>query len=453
MAHSIGGIKLQDYLYNTKFIDFDGLILLGSFLQRKYKNQNKYNYLDKPILTLNGEIDGLSRISRIAESYFNQQNNLNYYNWILPNQNHFSYVTGKQPLFVYLNDIHLDRDKLNKIDIASNDISQFIINSLEKNNSYYIEKRNKESFVILKPIIHSFILEGYHHFKKPCYSERLDEYGSFVYSIIPKSNSCMSGVPWTEIAQKIMIDYKNDHLHLIVNDSQHPVSQTKPSYHLPLIHKSYDKILGQYVYNINPSNNPGNSKSSKPLCQYYKNCTLFLSTVSELIYNDYFNLDTGFFPLSAQEIRAKMKSKQSIYMASNHPKKDVPFKYLDGYLSNLCSKINQKLLDIVLYNFSIPTHILNRYKSRGSELIIDRIDKKVCPTGPCWINSNLQYNYNKKLNKLYVKSSYFSFRNKNFYPCGINKKFPCSAGMHYCKLLSPARIIEWIYIDSLKNNL
>ena len=129
--------------------------------------------------------------------------------------------------------------------------------------------------------------------------------------------------PWTQIAQKIMINNEDisNNIDITVNDSLHPVSQTKPSCHLPLIHKAYDSLLKQYVYNSNPSNNPGNSKYSKPLCKNYKNCTLFLSTVSEIICNKYNELDTGFFPLSALEIRAKMKSRQSIYMASNHLKK------------------------------------------------------------------------------------------------------------------------------------
>lgn len=27
-----------------------------------------------------------------------------------------------------------------------------------------------------------------------------------------------------------------------------------------------------------------------------------------------------------------------------------------------------------------------------------------------------------------------------------------TAGLHYCKVLSPARVIEWIYVDGLREN-
>ena len=32
----------------------------------------------------------------------------------------------------------------------------------------------------------------------------------------------------------------------------------------------------------------------------------------------------------------------------------------------------------------------------------------------------------------------------------VNYKIKAAAGFHYCKLLSPARAMEWLYIDGLR---
>jgi hypothetical protein len=50
-----------------------------------------------------------------------------------------------------------------------------------------------------------------------------------------------------------------------------------------------------------------------------------------------------------------------------------------------------------------------------------------------------------------VESVWFGSENHNNYPCGEDKKLPCDAGFHYCKILSPARSVEWMYVDGLKN--
>ena len=93
-------------------------------------------------------------------------------------------------------------------------------------------------------------------------------------------------------------------------------------------------------------------------------------------------------------------------------------------------------------------------------------DKKVCPAGPCWIWASLEYNGRKKDGNIVIKSPAFPYKNTNPFPCDEklypkddrHGVLPCTAGMHYCKLLSPARVMEWLMVDglrlhySLKNN-
>jgi hypothetical protein len=71
-GHSLGGAVLQNWVnktYTNRTID--GQILMGSFLTRVFKTDYKFSYA-VPTLTIGGELDGLSRVSRIAEAYYTQ---------------------------------------------------------------------------------------------------------------------------------------------------------------------------------------------------------------------------------------------------------------------------------------------------------------------------------------------------------------------------------------------
>lgn len=73
-GHSLGGVVLMGYLVDNYIslsarINFMGVILEGSFVQKAKLNQTRSGSFP-PILTLGAELDGLARLTRIAESYY-----------------------------------------------------------------------------------------------------------------------------------------------------------------------------------------------------------------------------------------------------------------------------------------------------------------------------------------------------------------------------------------------
>ncbi len=65
--------------------------------------------------------------------------------------------------------------------------------------------------------------------------------------------------------------------------------------------------------------------------------------------------------------------------------------------------------------------------------------KPTIPAGPWWIWSYLDFSPNGNCVSV---SSYYAFFNLQANEYG--------RGNHYCKLLSPARALEWILVDGLR---
>lgn len=495
-GHSLGG-AIMPMLVNTpsdlpsSFDKPKGMILNGAFLTRSFKteaipdkNAGQYVFNTCPVLTIGGELDGLCRITRVAEAKYTQidlsidpVSNLHYFPvTVIEGMSHMQFASGEIPKLVEERDLKPEISYDDAHELVAIDVNAFITAMLT-NDYTSLDSRQESSLQLLNPIIDSLLLEGYHQFKPPCYCEAVDEYGGLEYGTCEDQPGCYGGSPWSETAARIMgadgsmVEGGLKGLTITGKNSQHIVTEEDPSCHLPLIHSgTYNNIK---TSNPDPSTNPGHTdepgkdrwnQDGPPLCEDSDGCTLDITTVTQLVYStgsemDIWRLafgsdsfDTGYVPISSREMKTKMKSRDSVYEASNttvYTDSNDLFNDLDSVNSGRCGEINNAAIEKALS--MVPLKTRERYESIGKKMSVG-VDLDVCPAGPCWIWARLDYV--DAGNEIKLQSPSFAGPNKNPFPCGEKgvdgKLLPCPAGMHYCKLVSPARVVEWIYVDSLR---
>jgi len=84
--------------------------------------------------------------------------------------------------------------------------------------------------------------------------------------------------------------------------------------------------------------------------------------------------------------------------------------------------------------------VIEQYDQIGQPL--EFIEDTNSPSGILWVNEGLIY---KNTTESFQVSSRELLSDIDF-------MVPKAAGMLYCKLMSPARIMEWILVDGLKKN-
>jgi len=245
-------------------------------------------------------------------------------------------------------------------------------------------------------------MEGFYGMKPPCYNSLL---------VNPQDITCQHGSPWHEqYSQRIMAgEFPNKKTHIHTDDNFHRVQSVTP------IH------LAQYN-NTCPAT--GGSK-----------CTLESITVSENIYGNLDKLDTGYYPISASEMKTKMMSRQQSQVAAGIEDADFHVNDEDG---NRCADINDQAIQWAKEHASKTA--LKRYEELGDQMVTGD-DMGPYNEGPLWIWTYMKYKKDKKTGTVTVQSP--MMRTPNTYPVAAAR------GFHYCKVLSPFRVIEWIYVDSL----
>eukprot|EP00466_Bigelowiella_natans_P011937 jgi/Bigna1/81309/fgenesh1_pg.79_\ len=363
--------------------DVKGMVLLGSFLTRKYKknrfpNTPQYEF-PVPTLTVGGELDGLSRITRITESLHTQvtmsaskhpERELPVV--VLPGVSHMQFASGTPPSLVKKRDLRAEVTEEEAHDAIASDVAAFlsaVITNADESWAkveLYMSSKRKRLFAFRLYLIVSKILflsdvgtcERINHLHA-AHRGRF-QYGgvSSVPSPLPvrsKGRIRIHGIRNLPIEchvhRRHSLDRKSaanprlfllypyypyrilgclEGLEMTVVDSSHIVTEERPSCHLPHIHGNLTDSAA----------NPGNGKSP-PLCDSPKGCTLNITTVTQQMYQSagefdwwriHFNLssaDTGYLMESATELKAKLKSRQSIWEAAgvpnvNYTASDVP---------------------------------------------------------------------------------------------------------------------------------
>ena len=130
-----------------------------------------------------------------------------------------------------------------------------------------------------------------------------------------------------------------------------------------------------------------------------------------------------------------MMSRQALQEAASG--QDADFHETDE-VGNRCGDINQEALNWALANASPDA--LSRYNEKGKKLVIGD-DKGPYNAGPLWIWYYMQYKDNEDKTETVIQSP--MMRTPTNYPISA------AAGFHYCKVLSPFRAMEWIYVDAL----
>lgn len=400
-GHSLGSLTSQELAlrYQNRIA---GQILTSAYLLSQYQlSQTMY-----PVSTLilSGELDGLTIVTRVIESFY-FYSAYPHFTLIIPGMNHMGPASGLPPPRVLLNDLPSEINQTTahqQLAILISDYINMILNN--RTTSPLLEYHLHQTKQFSQPYLKALNLEGSYHLTLPCYNTT--------------ENKCQSGSPWSEYAQEIISG---------------------------LPKKVQLKISDQFNGQSDQYPRLDNQCSSE---RFSHNCVLVIHTVTENIYDGMESKS------AALEMRVKMISRQTLLHATYGKQHD--FNQTDG--QSLCSLINQDSLKWAMKNAGKKSN--QRYEDFGRKLIIgDDIDSS--SNESTWIQTPLVSDLINSYRIIFCSD----FKQYNFTVNSEGQRIAivqsptyrtvksCESeidGFHFCKLLSPARTLEWIYVNSLR---
>ncbi|MFZ9594744.1 MAG: alpha/beta hydrolase [Bdellovibrionia bacterium] len=418
LGHSLGGIVAQSQDVNLRGgreaenagvspPRTHGMILLNSYTTR----QNQFLLTQLPVLTLGGELDGLTRIGRLAEAYSRQIDRsrdlavaeVRSPVIVIPGLNHHVFLQGSPSDFLMKRDFK----SLLTADQANTQLAQVIGAFLDANLSSspsskkVLQEYRAVTETLVRPLIDAMWLEGSYHLLPPCTAR------------VPNGvdqNHCQKGSKWAEYASTVMAG-EIPHVTFEVENVFHESYRVFPFFH--------PHILNQ--------------------CTPGVDCVMKLTNVVQNIYaseDDRFDDARG--PVAAVEMRLKMKSRQSTSQAAGLGVLD--FHVTDEW--DVCAEINRQAL--AWAEAHAPSSVLQRYRQYGLPIVMGPDQPE--NGGPGFIWKPIQKEViTQPGGQKALQISVPTMRTP------VDFDFvPESAGYHYCRLMSPAWFMEWIYTDGLR---
>jgi hypothetical protein len=434
-GHSLGSVMIQDHLKkyhgNTGpkggSVEVLGQVLMGGFIQRKYS----YPDFSYPVstLTIGGELDGLARPTRLAEAYFHAQEQADFPVVILQGVTHNQFASGDPTGLVKARDLQPEVS----YDDAHAAMAQVIAPYFEDkagvaSSVHGLAEAHAFTADFVQPIIEAYQEEGGRYMGTP---EQFGGDKEKDCNIDGDNGLCHTSCAWTVEAQKTISTVSGWNLDIhnnFANLGSTPLSGG--AFHLPVI---------------------TNDTSTK---------TISITTYSQHYWDDaqpswfawkslFDSYDTGFVATSAFEIASKLASRQST-LISGAGEADTAFDVDDP---DFCKQANENAYAWALDRAGAATKARFTSKGQKYEFVAD----KQVSGGPLFLYGHMGFDEADGANGekvIQVKSvsqkTEVDYWKNHFGPIPRPPGTPDPGGYHYCKLLSPARAMEWIYIDSLR---
>jgi hypothetical protein len=193
-GHSLGGVMAQGYTKDNAD-KIKAQVLMGSVLTRDQRSIDKdgttvFDY-GVPTMALTGSKDGLLRISRVAESYWHTNMNINEHQADMfptiafEGVSHAQFMSGTPPINVRNKDLVPDVT----YDVAHQLVADSMVSFFDqtiKNNRPSVDVDSSQA--VLQGLIDAMIMEGYYETKPYCAQPE--------NQINTPDPTCLKGSPW-----------------------------------------------------------------------------------------------------------------------------------------------------------------------------------------------------------------------------------------------------------------